>query len=150
MIEKIWRTTLKLHRPHRHSINNPENQFNQRIFRLFPLLLIALAIFCGKDSTVESIPDGADVFRDGKKIGTTPFTINLGKGETVKLNLQKEGYIPKDMELYFGQKEMVKLQQPYVNSMDVQEDGAYRKMISSFRLKKATNAIKNRNLLHLY
>jgi hypothetical protein len=48
---------------------------------------------------LKSAPEGADVYREGKLIGSTPFSVRLEAGSSVSLQLQLKGYAPRALEI---------------------------------------------------
>jgi len=57
------------------------------------------AAAAARSVTVDSANGPAQVFQDGKLLGTTPVQLQAGAGETVKLTLRREGY--EDMQVQF-------------------------------------------------
>jgi hypothetical protein len=48
---------------------------------------------------LKSAPEGADVYREGKLIGSTPFSVRLEAGSSVSLQLKLKGYESRALEL---------------------------------------------------
>jgi len=65
---------------------------------LLLLLLWPRSVFI----VVRSEPEHAEVVRDGQALGTTPFTIELRKGSTIKVVLRKAGYVDAPQEVRGG------------------------------------------------
>jgi PEGA domain len=59
----------------------------------------------------QSSPTGIDVFLDGKKLGTTPGNWRLPPVEKGKLELHKDHFRPKEMEITIGRDQIVRVTQ---------------------------------------
>jgi serine/threonine-protein kinase len=58
---------------------------------------------------VETTPQGAAVWRDGKQIGVAPGPIRLPRGQTVTLTFKAPGYAPLDRQILAGTEGTVKV-----------------------------------------
>jgi eukaryotic-like serine/threonine-protein kinase len=52
-----------------------------------------------KTVTIDTNDGAAEVYRDGRRVGVTPYRVNAREGETINLILRREGF--KDMPLQF-------------------------------------------------
>jgi len=59
--------------------------------------------------TVETTPQGATIWRDGKQIGVAPGPIHVPRGQAVKLTFKAPGYAPLDREIPAGTEGTVKV-----------------------------------------
>lgn len=48
----------------------------------------------------------ADVYRDGKMVGSTPYTIKARLGERIRLTLKREGYVDEPVDLTVSEKKV--------------------------------------------
>jgi serine/threonine protein kinase len=51
------------------------------------------------DIALETVPSGADVFRNGNVVGSTPYSLRLKDGESVEVEIRMEGFKSRQMEL---------------------------------------------------
>jgi serine/threonine protein kinase len=56
--------------------------------------------------TVDAMEGRADVFRDGERVGTTPYQFQAKPGEQIELVLKREGYLDKPVRLSTSDKKM--------------------------------------------
>src|SRR5437016_5788462 len=78
------------------------------IWRPFVVLILIWTCRCATLSGTEqkmrvgSIPEGADVYVDEKKMGTTPTYIDIRRAKHKALTFKKDGYVPQTVELKTG------------------------------------------------
>ena len=52
-----------------------------------------------------TVSDGrAEVYREGSRLGSTPYTVNARLGERVRLTLRREGYADEPVDFTVGEK----------------------------------------------
>lgn len=62
--------------------------------RLLCLLLVACLTGCSSTTVINSVPEGATIYLNGERVGTTPYTLSDTKivGSSNAIMLKKEGY----------------------------------------------------------
>lgn len=62
--------------------------------RILCLLLVVNLTGCSSTTVINSVPDGAAVYLNGERVGTTPYTLSDTKivGSSNSVTLKKEGY----------------------------------------------------------
>ena len=87
------------------------------------LLFSACSTYYGEDVAVNSNPQGAEVFVNGEKVGTTPCTTRLISDSTYTVKIQKEGYLAETFTL------SPTAENPYVKFGPLVDTGFYKKLL---------------------
>jgi len=73
--------------------------------RALCLLLVASLTGCTSTTVIKSVPEGATVYLNGERVGTTPYILSDTKivGSSNSITLKKEGY--RDFDAVFSKTE---------------------------------------------